>query len=185
MAEDLIDEDDAVFKQFQHEVTPGGFLQPSNLANGVFAALVPITLYTGIFNMSIFDYFLLYFIVTVAVGVSLSFSYHNVSNFLRSLLDWKRDGLVTNARVRKSNQDQNTENIKSLVEAQKKEQRQITYKETLFFSILYNNLFFLLLVVFLGFYILRSVPGVYNYILSLGGAAAAVTYLSQTNSQNQ
>eukprot|EP01121_Diplochlamys_sp_Union-15-3_P002851 TRINITY_DN126_c0_g1_i1.p1 TRINITY_DN126_c0_g1~~TRINITY_DN126_c0_g1_i1.p1 ORF type:complete len:184 (+),score=24.53 TRINITY_DN126_c0_g1_i1:45-596(+) len=183
MAEDIVDEDDAIFKQFQHEVTPGGFLQPANLASGVFAALVPITLYTGIFNMSIFDYFLLYFIVSVAVGVALSLSYHNISNFLRSLLDWKRDGLVTNARVRKSNQK--TEDIKSIVEAQKKEQREVTYKETLSFSILYNNLLFLLLVVFLGFYILRSVPGVYNYILSLGGAAAAVTYLSQSNVQNQ
>lgn len=46
------------------------------------------------------------------------------------------------------------------------------------FAIVYNNLFFFAGVLILGFFLLRQVPGTYNYILSAVLAAGAVTYSS-------
>jgi len=92
-------------------------------------------------------------------------------------LNWERDQSITLAMVRKD-AAATKDNAKDLVAQLKANQRLVTQRESMSFSIIYNNLFFLLIVVFLGFYILRSLPGIYNYIVSVGVAAATVTYLS-------
>jgi len=129
--------------------------------------------------MSLIDYGALFGIVSVAVAVVISLAYHNVTFSVRSKLNWERDQSITLAMVRKD-AAATKDNAKDLVAQLKANQRLVTQRESMSFSIIYNNLFFLLIVVFLGFYILRSLPGIYNYIVSVGVAAASVTYLSTT-----
>ena len=52
------------------------------------------------------------------------------------------------------------EKAKNFVKKKKEEQANVTAKEAMAFSILYNNIFFLLSTVVLAFYIFGSVPAV-------------------------
>jgi hypothetical protein len=60
-----------------------------------------------------------------------------------------------------------------------KHQDAVTLRESLTFSIIYNNLFYLMGVVVLGFFFLRSIPSTYNFALATIVSAGLVLLSSR------
>jgi len=69
---------------------------------------------------------------------------------------------------------------KKIKSDQKEQQQNVTRNEATAFSILYNNLFYLFFVILLGFFVLKALPSLYNYVLSVG-ISAALVMLSSTS----
>lgn len=67
-------------------------------------------------------------------------------------------------------------------EALRNQQYALCRQEALAFSLLYNNLFYLLFVVLLAFVVFKNLAPLYNYVLSVGISAALVMVSSTSTS---
>jgi len=142
-------------------------------ASGFAVACLPIYLYVTIFNMAIVEYGPVFIILSGVAGLLLSWSYHNVSESVRLRLMGKLQD--SPAPPAKSKLDR-----KKLKEEQLEEKINITNQEALSFALIYNNLFYLTSVIFLAFFFLKSLPSLYNYVLSIG-VSGAIVMLSSTS----
>jgi len=100
-----------------------------------------------------------FLILIVVTSVLLTMAYDHVARNLRIRLLTKLIPPPGNKRL--SAKENKEERAK-----QRKLQEDITYYHSTSFSLLYNTLFYLTLSVFLGFYLLRPVPNLYNYVLT-------------------
>eukprot|EP01098_Paradermamoeba_levis_P016015 TRINITY_DN841_c0_g1_i1.p2 TRINITY_DN841_c0_g1~~TRINITY_DN841_c0_g1_i1.p2 ORF type:complete len:169 (-),score=71.76 TRINITY_DN841_c0_g1_i1:30-536(-) len=132
--------------------------------------LVPLYLYLSIFEMALLSNLLIFTLVTVFSSLIMTYAYHNVAFALKSRLDRDREEVLNNFLRQKKDQGEK----KKLQEAQ----HAVTLKESIAFSILFNNVLFLLLVVVLGFFIFGSASATYNYIVTVSISSAALTFIS-------
>eukprot|EP01125_Pyxidicula_operculata_P013477 TRINITY_DN4476_c0_g1_i1.p1 TRINITY_DN4476_c0_g1~~TRINITY_DN4476_c0_g1_i1.p1 ORF type:complete len:180 (+),score=39.94 TRINITY_DN4476_c0_g1_i1:69-608(+) len=138
---------------------------------GFLVSIVPIYLYTSIFNMPLKDYAIFYLALTVVSTGLMSYSYNKVAEQLRIKLSARNSEVSSRASKDKAA----NKNEKKKQEEQLKDQLNVlTRQEATAFSLLYNNLFFLLLVVFLAFYVLQNLPALQNYVMTIGVAGGLV-----------
>jgi len=138
---------------------------------------VPIYLYQTIFYMPLADHLTIFLIVTICSALVLSFAYQNVSHWLNNRLLAIRERDISSVNVSQEPQAKG-EKRKSLVQKKKDELLASTAKESMTFSILYNNIFFLLSTTVLAFYVFNSTSTSYNYILSVSLSAALLSISS-------
>jgi len=123
--------------------------------------------------MSLVDYGPVFSILVVITSVLLTMAYDHVARNLRIRLLTK---LIPPPGNKKLSAKENKEERAK----QRKLQEDITYYHSTSFSLLYNTFFFLTLSVFLGFYLLKPVPNLYNYVLTTG-ISGALVMLSSTS----
>jgi len=139
---------------------------------GLISSALPIVLYIKIYQLSLEEYGPLFVFLVVVASLLLSMAYDNVTNAVRIRLLKK----LPQPPGKKGSKQEN----KEAKDAQRKLQESVTFYQSVSFSLLYNNLFYLALTVFLGFFLLRSISPLYNYVLSVG-AASALVMLSSTS----
>jgi len=136
--------------------------------------LMPIYVYYTIFDMSLESYGLIFAVVTLFSASILTFAYHNVAYNVEARLLKLRENVITRSSIQK----EEGRDKPDLVTARKNEQQVITQWEAISFSIVYNNLLFLLSTVVLGCYIFGIAEAPVNYVLSISLSAALSTMIS-------
>jgi len=143
--------------------------------SGFLTSAVPIYFYSTLFNMSLKDYGPIFGIVTALATVVLSLAYQNVTQAISNRL-------ISDLSPGRVGKDLNKKEVKEQREKIREMQELITHYKSMAFSLVYNNLFYLLLAVFFAFYILRSFGGLINYVLTVAAAVGLVYFSSaQTN----
>jgi len=147
------------------------------IANGLVVALAPIYLYVTIFGLSFRDNLVIFLALTGLAGFLLSQAYEAVTKTLFTAYSKSRNLSYDPALY---GDDSKKSGKKSELQKSKVSQQESSRNEAVSYSILYNNLLFLMFVVVLGFYVLKNLPGLFNYILSVG-IAGALVMLSSTS----
>jgi Translocon-associated protein, gamma subunit (TRAP-gamma) len=160
---------DQVFKKFQRKSASSSASPSLNerivfLLFGWFSAAVPVYLYQTVFEMSVEHFAIYYALVTLVGGVIIHFAYQNVSYRIRNQLHSTRD-------FRVSGDAEQQEAKLGKIDA-------LAVKEAAAYSILYNNVFFLLLTVLCGFVFFSNHAGPANYTLSVISSALALLFIS-------
>jgi len=137
---------------------------------------VPIYLYQTIFDMPLEDFFFVFGVVTLGSAFILTFAYHNVAYSLKGRLSAARENLFSHSKV--ASEAPKGEKKKEFVKKRREQQEDFTTKESIAFSILYNNVFFLLSTVVLAFYVFSSASAPYNYVLSVSLSSALLSFVS-------
>eukprot|EP01103_Thecamoeba_quadrilineata_P020496 TRINITY_DN8833_c0_g1_i1.p1 TRINITY_DN8833_c0_g1~~TRINITY_DN8833_c0_g1_i1.p1 ORF type:complete len:197 (+),score=38.05 TRINITY_DN8833_c0_g1_i1:52-591(+) len=153
-------------------------LRPIFLGISFAITILPIWLYYTVFDLSFESYALVYLLVTVFSAGILSFGYNNVALWLKSRLMKKRESLKAKEKALKKNTSgpKKTDTAEQKSSHEKKEQD--TERESVAFSILFNNVFFLLSVIVLAFYVFDSASAPYNYVISISSSAALCALVS-------
>jgi len=174
MSSDEIDE----FAEFRNdsEIQANKNQKAIYYLSAFFTVSVPFYLYVSIYDLNLATSLPVYGLVTLAAGFVLTYAYHNVNVATRKRLLIRRDRDVnisdyaTNARQ--------GEKKGQYLQRKRDETTALTSRESLAYSLMYNNALFLTLSVLLGFYFFRNAPAVYNYILSTGLSAGLLSFLS-------
>jgi len=155
------------------------------LANGIVVALAPVYLYATIFGLPLKENALVFLALTAVAAFLLSQAYETVSKSV--YISFSRGRNLPEANLEANNDLQSEEKEPTKKDLKKKEalqlqtqQAEVSRHEAISFSLLYNNLLFLLFVVVLGFFALKNLPGLFNYILSVGVSGALVMLSSQS-----
>merc|ERR1712018_174183 len=106
-------------------------------------------------------------VLTLASTYLISLAYKNVKFLLKHKIAQKREEAVTREVMKKVSDKR--------VLWKKNE---VADYEATTFSIFYNNAVFLVLVIVLSFYVLRSFSPLANYVLSIGSASSLLALFS-------
>ena len=147
------------------------------LATAIATVAVPVYLYQTIFAFPVEEKFLVYAVVSLLSAFILTFAYHNVAYSTKNRLIAARETNITIAKVTAEAQAKG-ENKKDYVKKKKEEILAVTTKESIAYSILFNNVYFLLSTVFLAFYVFGNYPSAYNYVLSVSLSAGLISFSS-------
>eukprot|EP01128_Nolandella_sp_AFSM9_P012327 TRINITY_DN9171_c0_g1_i1.p1 TRINITY_DN9171_c0_g1~~TRINITY_DN9171_c0_g1_i1.p1 ORF type:complete len:188 (+),score=58.63 TRINITY_DN9171_c0_g1_i1:49-564(+) len=143
-------------------------------ANGLFVTLVPTYyLYISIFGLSFVSYAPVFVLVSLLSGVLLAISYQNVADSIKQKLLGQLPEPVLPKNTKK-------EDRAAARAAINKQHQAVAVKEAMSFSLVYNNLFYLSFLVFLGFFVFKNLAPLYNFTLSVS-ASAALAMLSSTS----
>ncbi|XP_076365222.1 translocon-associated protein subunit gamma [Tachypleus tridentatus] len=149
--------------------------------NAFIVSAIPIWLFWRIHQMDPYQSAILFVVVTLVSTWLVAFAYKNVKFVLKHKVAQKREEAVTREIMKKLVDD------KKMSKKEKDERilwkkNEVADYEATTFSIFYNNVLFLMLVVIASFYVLSSFqPGI-NYIMSVG-AAGGLLALFSTGSQ--
>jgi len=116
---------------------------------------------------------------TVATIVVLTMAFINVGFAAKAKLSISRRDAVSLTSLGLKVGKTGKEEKKKILSETRKQQDEITTKESLSFSILYNTFFFLVFLVFLSSYLLVALPVFLNYLLSIGASLFLVLYSSR------
>eukprot|EP01097_Dermamoeba_algensis_P005935 TRINITY_DN3731_c0_g1_i1.p1 TRINITY_DN3731_c0_g1~~TRINITY_DN3731_c0_g1_i1.p1 ORF type:complete len:198 (-),score=70.09 TRINITY_DN3731_c0_g1_i1:44-571(-) len=142
--------------------------------------LVPLYLFISIFDLSFSGNFVVLFVVTVFSALIMTFAYHNVAHTLKQRLQQDREASLSNAYKGGKNKADSQEDRKRALQLQ----LALTAKESVSFSILYNNVLFLLLVLVFGFFVMGNATPASNYVLTVTLSAASLTLFSAFSLKN-
>ncbi|KAK2148815.1 hypothetical protein LSH36_481g03013 [Paralvinella palmiformis] len=156
--------------------------------NAFIISAIPIWLFWRIHQMEPLESAILFGIVTVISTWLVAYAYRNVKFFLKHKIALKRGEAVSREVMKKVADDKK-------MSKQEKEERILWKKnevadyEATTFSIFYNNALYLMLVIIISFYLLRSFsPMVYpfccNYIGSVGSAGGLLALFSTSTPKN-
>jgi len=151
---------------------------PAFVWNGIVTAAVPVYVYHAIFGLSVLQNIVLYAVVTAVVALAIGFSYGKVANSLNSKLLAARDGLIT-VRSVEDEAKKRGEKAKAVWKRRVDEQQSVTVKEATAYSILYNNVLFLLATIVFGFFIFTRFSTPINFVLTLASSAALLAFAAQ------
>jgi hypothetical protein len=142
------------------------------LANGILAAFAPLYLYTAIFGLSVRDYVnaFAFIIVTGVIAFQISKAYENVFRSVYNSIAQKR-GLYRGR--------EETEKQRAISNAQ----TEISKYEAICVSIVYNNILFFVLVIFLGSFLFANLSSFFNYIVTGCISASLVSIFSASSKQ--
>jgi len=122
--------------------------------------LVPLYLYHSIFGVEVQTHYLLFAVVSFGSALILSIAYHNVAYWLKvRLISLDETSFTRGQRL-------------------KEDKEAAITRESVAFSVLYNNVLFLFLYVVMAFFLLKSASGPYNYVLSVSFTAALMSLFS-------
>jgi len=139
---------------------------------------LPIYLYEAIFDLAWNQNTPLFVVVSVFTSFILVLAHYNTAFATRSRLNRSREDIITKASVSIIKNADGKIDKKSLLAEKRKQQAAITNIESVAFSLLYNNVAFLLLIVVLAFYVFRFATAPYNYVLSVSLAAGILSISS-------
>lgn len=124
---------------------------------------------------------LLFVAVTLASTYFLAVAYRNTKYVLKHKIAIKRQDAVSYDVSNKLSEDKKISKKEKDERVLWKKNEVADYEATTF-SIFYNNALFIPLVIFVSFYLLRSLSPSFNYAFSIGGTSALLALLS-TGSQ--
>lgn len=166
--------EDELLQQFSNNVTTKN--SALFYGNAAIVSALPIWLFWRIQQLDLFPNAILYAAVTALATYLMAFAYGKVQFVLKHKLAQKREQAINREVAqeigdRKVSRDERDERVLC-------KKNEVAQYEATNFSIFYNNALFLSLVVFFGFYLLRSFTPGFNYIISVGGSSAIVAFLS-------
>ncbi|VDN55417.1 unnamed protein product, partial [Dracunculus medinensis] len=146
-------------------------------ANSTVIAAAPIYLFHGVHQMEISNSWIVWIISTLIASYLITFSYKNVKHVLKHKIVVKRSEAVTREMNRKLADDKKM--------SKKEKDERILWKknevgnyEATTFSIFWNNILFISLILFLSFFVFASVSPFFNCVLSMIGASGLVALFS-------
>lgn len=124
---------------------------------------------------------LVFFVVLTALSTYLlAMAYRNTKFTLKHKIAIKREDAVTREVTQSLADDKMTRKEKDERILWKK--NEVADFEATVFSIFYNNALFLAIVIFLSFYVLRSISPTFNYIITISGTSGLLALLSTSKS---
>eukprot|EP01091_Cochliopodium_minus_P006013 TRINITY_DN15899_c0_g1_i1.p1 TRINITY_DN15899_c0_g1~~TRINITY_DN15899_c0_g1_i1.p1 ORF type:complete len:185 (+),score=37.92 TRINITY_DN15899_c0_g1_i1:36-590(+) len=144
-------------------------------------SIVPIFLFSSIFGISLTSHAPTFGIVTIFTAAIITFAYHNGSYTIKSrIIDERVNSITVNTF-----KGEISTNKQAFLDEKRKELAVNTTNESIAFSILFNNLFFLSLLSIFAFFLLPSIGAtdIYNYVVSVS-ASSAIISLTSTLSLN-
>lgn len=124
---------------------------------------------------------LLFFVAFTALSTYLmAMAYRNTKFILKHKVAIKREDAVTREMTQLLADDKMSRKEKDERILWKK--NEVADFEATVFSIFYNNALFLAFVIFLSFYLLRSISPTFNYMITISGTAGLLALLSTSKS---
>ncbi|XP_074661839.1 translocon-associated protein subunit gamma-like [Tubulanus polymorphus] len=145
--------------------------------NAFIVSAIPIWLFWRIHQMDPYQSGIMFGMMTLVSTYLMSFAYKNVKFVLKHKVALKREEAVTR-EVMKSIGDDKKMSKKEKDERILWKKNEVADYEATTYSIFYNNAFYLLLMILLSFYVLRSFSPMFNYILSVGVASGLIALFS-------
>ncbi|XP_022658651.1 translocon-associated protein subunit gamma-like [Varroa jacobsoni] len=169
--------EDELLQQFSNNVTSKN--SALFYGNAIIVSALPIWLFWRIQQLEILPNMILYCAVTALATYLMALAYGKVQLVLKHKLAQKREQAINREVAqeigdRKVSRDERDERVLC-------KKNEVAQYEATNFSIFYNNALFLSLVVFFGFYLFRTYPPGFNYIISVAGSAGIVAFLSTGN----
>uniref|UniRef100_A0A8C4N3L7 Translocon-associated protein subunit gamma n=1 Tax=Eptatretus burgeri TaxID=7764 RepID=A0A8C4N3L7_EPTBU len=147
--------------------------------NAFVVSAIPIWLYWRIWQMDLIQSALVFSLVTVLSTWLVATAYKNLKFILKHKVAQKREDAISKEVLRKLSEMDNKKMSK------KEKDERILWKknevadfEATAFSIFYNNILFLLMVVVVSFFLLKNFNPMINYIFSMGSSAGLIALLS-------
>ncbi|CAI6372254.1 unnamed protein product [Macrosiphum euphorbiae] len=138
---------------------------------------LPIWLYWRIHTIEMTPALVWFILVTLSSTYLIAFAYKNTKFILKHKIAIKREEAVTREINRKYADDKNISKKQKDEKALFKKNDVADYEATAF-SIFYNNVLFLVIVVLLSFYLLKEFSTTANYIFSVGIASGLIALFS-------
>merc|ERR1711915_847790 len=154
---------EAVFEEFRTDYTLQTDQATVYFPVALFVTAIPLYLYHSIFGMDVQTNYVLYGVVTVLSSMILTLAYHNIAFWLNARLQPARENAISHKNIKKGAK----EDKKKALESVKEKQAAVTTKETMWFSMLYNNALFLFILILLAFFVFKNATAPYNYVLSV------------------
>ncbi|XP_038047462.1 translocon-associated protein subunit gamma-like [Patiria miniata] len=173
----LTKEEELLLQDFSRNVTT----KSSALfyGNAFIVSALPIWVFWRIHQMDLVQSAILFGVMTIVSTWLVAFAYKNVKFVLKHKVAQKREDAVSKEVMR-----QLTDADNKKISRKEKDERILWKKnevadyEATTFAIFYNNALYLLLVLFLSFFILRSFDPSVNYIVSIGIAGGLLALVS-------
>jgi len=162
--------DDDLFEEFETRTFTSSHTVLFSAAGLILTAL-PAYLFQGVYDLTLLEYGLAYLLVTGLATVLMSISYRNIAVSTFASLQGARKFASYN---RSKDKDKDKDAPKTASETQE----ELSERESVAWSLLQNNITFLVTWFFLAFYVLRGFQALYVYVISVVLAAAAVWQLS-------
>jgi len=144
--------------------------------NAAIVSALPIWLFWRIQQLDPVSNAIVYAAVTCVATYLMAMAYSKVHFVMKHKFAQKRETAI--------NKEVNQEMGDKKVSKDERDERilwkknEVAQYEATNYSIFYNNAIFISLVIFFGFYFFRSFNPSFNYILSVGGSAGIVAFLS-------
>ena len=124
---------------------------------------------------------LIFFVAFTAISTYLmAMAYRNTKFTLKHKVAVKREDAVTREMTQLLADDKMSRKEKDERILWKK--NEVADFEATVFSIFYNNALFLAFVIFLSFYLLRSISPTFNYMITISGTSGLLALLSTSKS---
>ncbi|VDK67138.1 unnamed protein product [Litomosoides sigmodontis] len=171
----LSKEDELLLKDFSAAVSTKG--SALFYGNSTVIAIAPLYLFHGIHQMEIADSWIIWLISWLTASYLISFAYKNIKHILKHKIVVKRSEAITREMSRKLADDKKM--------SKKEKDERILWKknevgdyEATTFSIFWNNVLFLSLLLVLSFFLFASLSSTFNCLFSMVGAAGLVALFS-------
>lgn len=145
--------------------------------NAFIVSAIPIWLFWRIHLIDLYANLISFVLVTLASTYALAIAYKNTKFVLKHKIAVKREEGVSVEMIRKLAVDRKMSKKEKDERILWKKNEVADYEATTF-SIFYNNALFLALVIFLSFYILKTLTPVFNYVFSIGSTSILLALLS-------
>ncbi|XP_035210001.1 translocon-associated protein subunit gamma-like [Stegodyphus dumicola] len=149
--------------------------------NAFIVSAIPLWLFWRIHQMDPYQSAFLFAVVTLISTWLVAFAYKNVKFVLKHKIAVKREEAVSRDIMRTLADD------KKMSKKEKDERilwkkNEVADYEATTFSIFYNNALYLMLIILLSFYFLRSFASSINYVVSVGAAGGLLALFSTSSS---
>jgi len=173
----LTKEEELLLQDFSRNVTT----KSSALfyGNAFIVSALPIWVFWRMHQMDLVQSSILFAIMTIASTWLVAFAYRNVKFVLKHKVAQKREDAVSKEVMKKLTDADNKK-----ISRKEKDERILWKKnevadyEATTFAIFYNNALYLLLVLFMSFFILKSFDPTINYVVSIGVAGGLLALFS-------
>ncbi|KAK7094060.1 translocon-associated protein subunit gamma-like [Littorina saxatilis] len=145
--------------------------------NALIVSAIPIWLFWRIHQMDLYQSAIIFVIGTIISTYLVAMAYKNTKFILKHKVAVKREDAVAQEVMRKLSDD------KKMTKKEKDERilwkkNEVADYEATTFSIFYNNALYLVLLIVVSFYILKSFNPAVNYVASVGASAGLLALLS-------
>jgi len=176
----LTKEEELLLQDFSRNVTTKSSVM--FYGNALIVSAIPVWLFWRIHQMEPTETpnILSFVVLTLASTYLISLAYKNVKFLLKHKIAQKREEAVTREVMKKVSDDKRMSKKEKDERILWKKNEVADYEATTF-SIFYNNAVFLVLVILLSFYVLRSFSPLANYVLSMGAASGLLALFSTSS----
>ncbi|XP_064611846.1 translocon-associated protein subunit gamma-like [Liolophura sinensis] len=145
--------------------------------NALIVSVIPIWLFWRIHQMDLYQSAIWFAVMSLVSTYLVAFAYKNVKFVLKHKIALKREDAVARDMMKKLAED------KKMGKKEKDERilwkkNEVADYEATTFSIFYNNALYLVLLILLSFYVLRTFNPTINYMLSVGAAGGLLALFS-------